>query len=390
MDPVTHSLTGAALSRAGLNRSTPLATATLVIAANAPDIDIVTAAWGSYGSLALRRGITHGPVALLLLPLLVTGAVLLYDRLRRLRRRPDAPPARPLPVLALATLGVLTHPALDWLNTYGIRLLMPFSDRWFYGDSLFIIDPWVWLMLAAPLVGMYARGRRGTILWAVFGIVAAALVMLAPGVPPLARGLWLAAAAVLITHVVVSRRREAAHLPAAAGAMTGTTDEPSRRGLNSARGARVAVAAAAVYILLMIVAEVAGSARVVAEAGAAGIVVDDVMLAPVPANPLGGEVVVVSGEVYRLGSFDWLSRPHVRWGESIPFGPRDEVVLATLRLQQVRDYLRWSRFPFVEVRAAPDGHVVRFGDARYPEMMRGGLGGITVHVERSLRATPQP
>jgi inner membrane protein len=389
MDPVTHSLTGAALSRAGLNRSTPLATATLVIAANAPDIDIVATAWGSYGSLALRRGITHGPIALLLLPFLVTAAVLSYDRLRRLRRQPDAAPARPLPVLGLATLGVLTHPALDWLNTYGIRLLMPFSERWFYGDSLFIIDPWVWLILAAPLVGMYARGRRGTILWAVFGIAAAVLVMLAPGVPPLARVIWLAAAAALLAHVVISRRRENTDGPAA-GEAAPTIAVAERRGLNSVRGARVAVAAAAVYILLMVVADAAGSARVVTEAGAAGIVVDDVMLAPVPANPFGGEVVIVSGEVYRLGSFDWLSRPHVRWGGAIPFGPRDEVVLATLRLQPVRDYLRWSRFPFVEVRDAPDGWVVRFGDARYPGMMRGGLGGITVNVERSLRATPRP
>ncbi len=30
---------------------------------------------------------------------------------------------------------------MDWLNSYGVRLLMPFSNRWFYGDALYIVDP---------------------------------------------------------------------------------------------------------------------------------------------------------------------------------------------------------------------------------------------------------
>jgi inner membrane protein len=39
-----------------------------------------------------------------------------------------------------SAIAVFSHPALDWLNTYGVRFLMPFSDRWFYGDTLFIVD----------------------------------------------------------------------------------------------------------------------------------------------------------------------------------------------------------------------------------------------------------
>ncbi len=46
----------------------------------------------------------------------------------------------------LSYLGVATHPLLDWLNTYGIRLLMPLDPRWFYGDAVFIVDPWIWLV----------------------------------------------------------------------------------------------------------------------------------------------------------------------------------------------------------------------------------------------------
>jgi len=40
--------------------------------------------------------------------------------------------------------GGAHHPTLDWLNTYGMRWLMPFSGRWFYGDAVFIVDPGCW------------------------------------------------------------------------------------------------------------------------------------------------------------------------------------------------------------------------------------------------------
>jgi hypothetical protein len=57
----------------------------------------------------------------------------------------------------LAYVGWISHPLLDLLNTYGIRLLMPFSERWFYGDTLFIIDVWLWTALS---LGAWLSGRR--------------------------------------------------------------------------------------------------------------------------------------------------------------------------------------------------------------------------------------
>ena len=71
-------------------------------------------------------------------------------RMDRARHASGGPPFRRL--LVLAYVGVISHPALDWLNVYGIRLLMPFSPRWFYGDALFIVDPWVW-----PWMGTASR-----------------------------------------------------------------------------------------------------------------------------------------------------------------------------------------------------------------------------------------
>jgi inner membrane protein len=369
VDPVTHSLTGAALSRAGLNRTTPLATATLVMAANVPDIDILAYAQGSYASLAFRRGITHGPLAMLLLPVAVAAVMLAYDRLWRRRRQKEAAPARPLPLLGLALIGVLTHSPLDWLNTYGIRLLMPFSERWFYGDSLFIIDPWVWLVLGAPLVCVYTATRRGRLLWGLLAAAATALVLAAGQVPVAAQLLWLAGVAAVIGSVVMVHRR---------GISVGV------------RPARVALGATAAYIILMMASDAAASTQVRHAAEAAGMDVHGVMVAPVPANPLAGEIVVEGPESYHLGTFGWLDRPRIQWEpRTIAKGERNEVVLATLQLREVRDFLRWSRFPYVQVTETGTGHVVRFGDARYPAGMRGGLAGVTVEVEGTLRVRPE-
>lgn len=153
MDNLTHSLTGALLGQMGLKRLSARAMATLVIAANIPDIDAVASVLGRE-SLAIRRGITHGPIALLLLPILLTGLMLAWDRWRPLKQ---GPPVRPAMLLLLAYIGTLSHPALDWLNSYGIRLLEPFSSRWFAGDTLFIIDIWVW---AALITGFWISRRR--------------------------------------------------------------------------------------------------------------------------------------------------------------------------------------------------------------------------------------
>jgi inner membrane protein len=162
MDNLTHSLAGAVLGQMGLKTKTGFAMPTLIIAANLPDIDAVATLLGGHQHLALRRGITHGPPAMLILPILLWAAMLAWDKWRPSERR--------LPVhkgwlLALAYLGTLSHPALDWLNVYGIRLLEPFSSQWFYGDTLFIIDVWIWAALAIGVWLSIRRERKGQSNW---------------------------------------------------------------------------------------------------------------------------------------------------------------------------------------------------------------------------------
>jgi inner membrane protein len=165
MDNLTHSLVGALIGQAGLKRKTGLAMPALVVGANLPDVDAACFFWlDGVEHLGFRRGITHGPPAMVLLPLVLAGLLYGFDRWQARRgRRPE----RRLPVhfgwlYALSLIGCLTHPALDWLNVYGIRLLEPFSSRWFYGDTLFIIDVWLWALLGfATLISLRREGQGG-------------------------------------------------------------------------------------------------------------------------------------------------------------------------------------------------------------------------------------
>jgi inner membrane protein len=158
MDNLCHTLVGAALARCGLERRTALGAATLMIGANFPDLDVVAVPLGH--SLGWRRGLTHGVPALLVLPFALAAAMLAWDRLVRRRRDPDAAPADPRALVLLGAIAIATHPVLDWMNTYGLRWLMPLSGRWFYGDALFIVDPWLLLLLGGAVLLARAWPRR--------------------------------------------------------------------------------------------------------------------------------------------------------------------------------------------------------------------------------------
>ena len=78
MDNLAHGLAGAALGEAGLKKKTGLGMATLIITANLPDVDALGLLFGE--NLAWRRGWTHGPIAMLVLPPVLVGAMVLFDR----------------------------------------------------------------------------------------------------------------------------------------------------------------------------------------------------------------------------------------------------------------------------------------------------------------------
>src|SRR5687767_7644732 len=193
MDPLAHTLLGATLAESGLKRCSRYATATLLIGANLPDIDAIANLWGADAALHSRRGVTHGVLAMVTLPLALAAVVWLWHRWRgSTAPTVDAPRFRPRAIVALGFLGVLSHPALDWLNTYGVRLLMPFDGRWFYGDTLFIIDPWFWLLGAAGVVLARSGSARAVAGWLVLAALATWLVVTSDLVGPGVKAGWVA------------------------------------------------------------------------------------------------------------------------------------------------------------------------------------------------------
>jgi inner membrane protein len=155
MDNITHTLTGLALSRAGLNRWYSHSASVLVLAANAPDIDIVMAFRGSLPYFESHRGITHSVV---MAPVMALVVVLLVFAITRTTRGWKA-------AYGLAMVGVASHLLLDWTNSYGVRFLIPFSSEWFRLDLNNIIDLWIWgiLLLATvgPLLGRLVSSEIG-------------------------------------------------------------------------------------------------------------------------------------------------------------------------------------------------------------------------------------
>lgn len=186
MEPITHFLTGACLGRAGLNRKTALATLTLTLAAEAPDLDVIGGTIrGSAFGFAHHRGFTHSFLGILLDAVVVVGFVYLLWRIRGRKISDSKIPPRWGLLFLYACLAGLSHILLDFTNNYGVRPLWPFSERWYSWDIVFIVEPVMLALLVLGLVvpslfnlidkeiGARRRGPRGSVAatLALFGVV---------------------------------------------------------------------------------------------------------------------------------------------------------------------------------------------------------------------------
>lgn len=305
MDNICHTLVGAALARTGLRRRTALGASTMMIGANFPDIDILAAPFGR--AIEFRRGWTHGVLAMVVLPFVLAGLMLLWDKYRRRPRDPAAPPAVPRELLLLSALSIWTHPTLDWMNSYGLRWLMPFDGRWFYGDSLFIVDPFLLVML-------------GT-------------------------GVW------------ISRRRD--RIP----------------GSNPDRPARLAVAAAAGYIVMMLGLQNVAERTARSELLGTGFDRQKLVVTAFPGVPIWWRVHADDGERYRQGRVHAVERTLAMDPGALEKNASDPAVQLAMKNERVKGFLDWARLPFYRVEKTPSGAAVRITDVRYG-------ASIEVDVER--------
>ena len=225
MDNLTHSLIGAVVAEAAV-RSVPVLKSALpantrrtlyfsllVIGSNFPDLDLLYTGFGGarLDYLLHHRGHTHTLIGAVLAAAVLFGCALGWLRWRR--QATTAEDRQRLGVLAL--LAPLLHIAMDATNSYGVHPFWPFDNRWFYGDSVFIIEPLFWVAAAPLLFLLQSRLARGVMVAVL--LVAVALVF-GSGLVPLA----LAAALVLLLVLLLLVGWRAAPAMAAACSLAAT------------------------------------------------------------------------------------------------------------------------------------------------------------------------
>jgi inner membrane protein len=220
---------------------------------------------------------------------------------------------------------VLTHPLLDLCNTYGVRLLMPFSGHWFHGDTLFIVDPWMWLALGVGwFVAMQLRRRGRTHPeWPARAALA------------LATTYTLAMAASNLVARGIVRRAAVAEGGALAGALMVSPQplDPFTRAVVIDRGAAL-------------------------ELGSF-----DWLRRP----PYRREGPLVQ-------RFTGVDAPGARAAAAADW--------------RGRTFLGWARFPVYEVLRQPAGYEVLLADARYTLSGRARFGAVAIFVPRTISSPP--
>ena len=127
---------------------TRFATLTLILAANAPDIDVLTGLKDSITYLKYHRGISHSLIGITIIAIIIWG--LMYWMGKKVQPKPGLPLNSRWLLLA-AFLGTGSHLLLDFTNAYGVRPFLPFSGRWYAWDIMPIFDP---LLLALLILGL--------------------------------------------------------------------------------------------------------------------------------------------------------------------------------------------------------------------------------------------
>jgi inner membrane protein len=326
MEPVTHLLTGACLSRTGLNRKAAYATLTMVVAAEFPDIDTLWSLRGPIEGFQHHRGITHTFLGLPFEAALLVAGVYAYHRWR-VRRASAKPVLRPKPLNAapvrwgvlygLALIALLSHLLLDYTNNYGLRPFFPFNDRWYAASIVSIVDPLILALLLGAL----------TLPW-IFALVSAEVG--AKRQPFRGRG-WAIAALLGIVAWWTLRTVEHQHAIQMASTQSMSAPPPAAPSLASDTNPNSSPDADYVPTFLPVRAALAS---------------------PDPLNPFRWSAVMDFGPVYRLAEIDSSAGTLIMGETTYPKPGRSAAVLTAERSKLGRVYMDWSPMPFVQVTKA--------------------------------------
>jgi inner membrane protein len=360
LDNLTHSLAGlivgdaAVALRARFGSPPPAryraaALTAAVFANNAPDLDFVyvSITGGRLGYLLHHRGNTHTLAALLPLSLLCIGLVAALFR----KPKGGLRPTDYAQLGAVAVVGGLLHMLMDFGNNYGVHPFWPIYDGWFYGDAIFIIEPW--LMIIA--LGMALGASSSRLLRA--GLCAALLALLGLAwTSPLA-GAGLAGALTLFGLVWLAALWRASF---------------------RARFAWGGGALAALWCILLVTRHVARQSVHDTLAGDPSLQLIDLVSTPAPGNPLCWSLLAVQASpdslvvrTARASGWPWLASAErcramndsqtarlvpsslpdaARTGRRVVFGP--ELQAPRRELSELQEhcvaaaFLRFARVPF--------------------------------------------
>lgn len=324
------------MGRTGLNRKTALATLTLTLAAEAPDLDIFGRFGGPAFGFAHHRGFTHSFLGVPLDSAVVLVFVYFIWLVRGRRvKDPNLPPRWGL-LFGYACLAGLSHVLLDFTNNYGVRPFWPFWEKWYSWDIVFIVEPVMLLLLVAGLIAP-----------SIFRLIEEEIGVRRSG----PRGRF--AATLALVGVVL---------------MWGLRDYEHRRAVN-ALAARTYNDADPI--------RVSAYPRMIDPFHWDGVVETSTFFSMAPVNSLTPEV-------------DPEGRMQVRYKpEETP------ITLAAKRSYLGRVYLDWAQYPIAEteVLEGPEqGYIVSFQDLRYfqlPDAITGERGrrvlGASVKLDKNLR-----
>lgn len=362
MENLAHTLLGLSLAKGGLERVTPLATTTLIISSNLPDIDVLgRLEGGAVSYIEHHRGFTHGFVGLAILATVLTLALMFVDRRFRLRRDLFRRPLRPIRIFLLAYLGGLGHTFMDFTNSYGVRPLRPFSSRWLYGDLAFVVDPWIWLILGSAVVWLTTTDAARTLFWLVIGTFTALVMALALHHPYDASGLTVPNSVRVVWFVGLA--------VVVAGALF-------RWGRAGERMARYAMFVLALYYGGMWMAHQSAMKQARDSLKVEGIT--SLAVWPTPANPLLWQAVARTSDAVYTSNINLYNRRE-EWREQPVLDPK--LADALRASTEARSFLDFMRYGTTDVEERPDGTTsVALRDLRFDLRMH-------VELDTELKVT---
>ncbi len=146
MEPVTHALASIALARAGLNKITRAAIPMLLVSGTIADVDWVTRLGGAATFLRGHRTVTDSLVGTAaIVAAVAAGSWLIGRKYPRFA-------VGILPAILICSAGAGSHLLLDLLNSYGVKLLWPFSEKWYAWDLAASADSWILFFLLCGLL----------------------------------------------------------------------------------------------------------------------------------------------------------------------------------------------------------------------------------------------